>query len=102
MDSCKCCSPDGQISRTLEKISSLLKLVADPSRIKIMCILRANQSCVCDLVEKIKLSQSLISHHLSDLKKADLVCRTKRGQKVYYSLTPKGKNITNLIFKIKS
>jgi len=35
------------------------------------------------------------------LKDADLVVDRKDSKWVYYSLTPKGKEITNLIFKIK-
>lgn len=46
------------------------------------------------------MSQSLISHHLKDLKDAGVVTDNKQGLRVYYSLTDKGKQITNLLFKI--
>jgi len=51
-------------------------------------------------MEQANLSQSLISHHLKDLKDAGLVVDRKDSRWVYYSLTPKGINITNLIFQI--
>jgi len=46
------------------------------------------------------MSQSLISHHLKDLKDAGVVMDEKRGLRVYYWLTDKGKHITNLLFQI--
>jgi DNA-binding transcriptional ArsR family regulator len=52
-------------------------------------------------MEHVKLSQSLISHHLKDLKDYDLVSKRIDSKWSYYSLTPKGIEITNLIFKIK-
>ena len=44
-------------------------------------------------MEHINLSQSLISHHLKDLKDAGVVMDKKRGLRVYYSLTAKGEHI---------
>jgi DNA-binding transcriptional ArsR family regulator len=41
------------------------------------------------------VSQSLLSHHLADLRGAGLVESEKRGLKVYYKLTEKGSSITN-------
>lgn len=51
-------------------------------------------------MEHVKLSQSLISHHLKDLKDAGVVEDEKRGLRVYYSLTKKGKHISNVLFQI--
>jgi len=49
------------------------------------------------MMKHVDMSQSLISHHLKDLKEAGLVTDEKRGLRVYYSLTDKGKRITNLL-----
>lgn len=65
-----------------------------------MCILRQGEHCVCKIMEHVDLSQSLISHHLKDLKDAGIVTDKKRGLYVYYSLTEQGKNITNVLFKL--
>lgn len=55
---------------------------------------------MCEIMEHVDLSQSLISHHLSDLKEAVVVIDEKRGLRVYYSLTNDGKRVTDLLFKI--
>jgi len=52
------------------------------------------------MMKHVNLSQSLISHHLKDLKEAGIVDDEKRGLRVYYALTDKGKQITNLLFQI--
>jgi len=100
MSSYKCCSTDGSKSKIVGGLSDLLKLVSDNSRLQILCILQKEEHCVCELMEETNLSQSLISHHLKDLKDADLVSDRKDGKWSFYSLTPKGQRITNLIFQI--
>lgn len=88
-------------SYNTKELSTLLKLISDNSRLQILCIIQKDEHCVCELIEETKLSQSLISHHLKDLKDYGLVSDRKQGKWSYYSLTPKGQKITNLIFKIK-
>lgn len=101
MHSCDCCFSNNPKSKNIDKLLDLLKLVSDNSRLQILCILQNGEHCVCDLMEHVKLSQSLISHHLKDLKDADLVTKRIEGKWSYYSLTQKGQQITNLIFQIK-
>ena len=88
-------------SYNTEKLSNLLKLISEKSRLLILCIISKKECCVCKLIEETKLSQSLISHHLKDLKDYGLVVDRKDSKWSYYSLTSKGVEITNLIFKIK-
>jgi len=100
MSSYSCSSSSSSESKQVTALASLLKLVSEESRLKMLCILRQGERCVCEIMENVKMSQSLVSHHLSDLKKAGIVVDDKRGLRVYYSLTDKGKQITNLIFQI--
>ena len=101
MNSYNCCTPDKQEFKNVVSLSYLFKLVGEESRLKILCILRQGGHCVCEIIEHLRLSQSLISHHLKDLKDAGLVQDNKKGQLVYYSLTDKGKHITNFLFNLK-
>lgn len=101
MHSYNCCSSsDNPKSKKIGELSVLLKLVSENSRLQILCILNKGEHCVCNLIDQTKLSQSLISHHLKDLKDADLVSDRKDGKWVHYSLTDQGKRITNLLFQI--
>lgn len=98
--SCICSSPSSKVSRQAVDLSSLLKLVSEESRLKILCILRQRDHCVCEIMEHVDMSQSLISHHLKGLRDADIVSNEKKGVRVYYFLTDKGKKIINLLFQI--
>jgi ArsR family transcriptional regulator len=100
MRSYVCCSKDITEISEVEKLTGLLKIISDHNRLQIVCILQNGEHCVCQLMEHVKLSQSLISHHLKDLKDYGLVSDRKDSKWSYYSLTNKGKEITNLIFRI--
>ncbi len=100
MSSCSCCEQSSKESQQVATITALLKIVSEESRLKILCILRAGDHCVCEIMEHLELSQSLISHHLKDLKDIDMVSDEKRGLYVYYSLTAKGKKVTDLLFEL--
>jgi ArsR family transcriptional regulator len=101
MSSYSCCTSSTSESKQVASLASLLKIVSEGSRLKILCILRQGEHCVCEIMEHVDLSQSLISHHLQNLKEIGVIKDEKRGLYVFYSLTPKGKNITNLLFKIQ-
>jgi ArsR family transcriptional regulator len=100
MSSYSCCTTSSKESKQVTDLSAVLKIVSEESRLKILCILRGGEHCVCEIMEHLAYSQSLISHHLKDLKEADIVSDEKRGLYVYYTLTDKGKNITDLLFQI--
>jgi len=86
--------------RKIKKISALLKKLVDQNRLKIFCILAGKSHCVCELEKDLTLSQSLVSHHLRDLKDLGLVESKKKGVRVYYSLTKNGEFLADLIFEI--
>lgn len=100
MGSYNCCALKSLESKQIVSLSSLLKIVSEESRLKLLCILRSGKHCVCEIMEHVDLSQSLISHHLKDLKEAGIVDDEKKGLRVYYSLTKKGEKIINSLFAL--
>lgn len=101
MSSYSCCASDNIEIGSVGKLSSLLKLVGEPSRLKILCILRKGEHCVCEFEKHIELSQSLLSHHLADLREAGLIVGEKNGLNVHYTLTDEGKRIVEHIFSLE-
>jgi len=95
-----CCDSSSSEFKKISPLSDLLKIVSEESRLRLLYILLQGEHCVCEMMEHVKMSQSLISHHLSDLKQVGLAMDEKRGQRVYYSLTSKGERITRLLFGI--
>lgn len=100
MNSYSCCTPESAASKQIKNIVPLLKLVAEENRLKLLCTLRKGRHCVNEMIEHLHLSQSLISHHLKDLKDAGIVLDEKKGLHVYYSLTKKGERIINSLFSL--
>jgi ArsR family transcriptional regulator, arsenate/arsenite/antimonite-responsive transcriptional repressor len=100
MGSYSCCSSDNKVYKKINSLSSLLLLIGESSRLQILCILKQGEHCVCEINKHIKVSQSLISHHLKDLRDGGLIKDNKKGLNVFYSLTSEGKRISNLIFEI--
>ena len=73
-----------------EELASLLKAVADATRLQILALLRSSPecaACVCDIADEIGVSQPTVSHHLRILAEAGLVESEKRGYWTWYSLT---------------
>ncbi|MBL7150632.1 winged helix-turn-helix transcriptional regulator [Candidatus Microgenomates bacterium] len=97
MGSYNCCDPDKDEFKRITSLSSLLKIVAEESRLKLLCILKNEKHCVCEIMGHVDMSQSLISHHLADLKEAKLVVDEKRGQRIYYQLTKLGSKVMALL-----
>ena len=72
-----------------EELASLLKAVADATRLQILALLRSTPectACVCDIADEIGVSQPTVSHHLKVLTDAGLIDREKRGTWVWYSV----------------
>lgn len=66
-----------------------LKIIAEPNRLKILCILQKQEMCVCDIWQYLDLPQNLVSHHLKVLKDFGLIDSRKEGTKVFYQLNKK-------------
>lgn len=67
-------------------LSELFKMFGDSTRVKIMNVLIDNEMCVNEISEKIKVSQSAVSHQLRILKNSKLVKYRKDKNMIYYSL----------------
>ncbi len=69
------------------RVALRLKALADPARVKIMSLLfssSAGEENTSDLAAVLGLTESTVSHHLSQLRKAGLVESDRRGMNVYH------------------
>jgi ArsR family transcriptional regulator len=62
------------------------RALSDPLRIQIIELLRSQELCVCELCERLEVSQSKLSFHLKNLKEANLIRSRQEGRWMYYSL----------------
>jgi ArsR family transcriptional regulator len=64
------------------------RFLSDRNRLRILSVLTRAETCVCDLIDELELSQSLVSYHLGKLRTAGLVRARRDAQWIYYSLDP--------------
>jgi ArsR family transcriptional regulator len=57
----------------LDRLGSVFKLLADPTRLRIFNVLMQGVQCNCEIGDALDLSPNLISHHLGALRRAGLV-----------------------------
>lgn len=70
----------------LQNLAELFKVFGDPTRVRILYALSAQELCVCDIAKILQMTQSAISHQLRILKQMQLVKFRRAGKTVYYSL----------------
>ena len=68
--------------------ASLLKVLADETRLAVMEQLLAGPKHVGEINEPLAVEPSLLSHHLKVLRDAGLVCAERDGKQVLYRLSP--------------
>jgi len=79
-------------------IVTACKALGDPTRLKILELLKARGRtccdlvarderglCACDIERAVGLSQAAVSHHMGLLRRAGLVVAEKRGRWIFYS-----------------
>jgi DNA-binding transcriptional ArsR family regulator len=68
--------------RVLELKAEILKALAQPTRLKILELLRNGEKCICEIVPALNGEQSNISRHISLMQKSNLVNTRKDGVRV--------------------
>lgn len=73
----------------IQQVAERLKVLADPSRLRVFSLLLDGTFCNCELGDELGMAPNLISHHLSVLRRAGLV-ETRRdpldSRWIYYSV----------------
>ena len=71
--------------RTEGELALLAKALGHPVRVRLLCILLAQERCYCkQLVDELPLAQPTVSQHLKVLKQAGLVTGEIEGPRVCY------------------
>lgn len=86
---------DNQNDDELNLKSNVFKALSDPTRLRILYLLKQGDLCVCEIMAVLEIPQSTISHHVNVLKTAGLLKSQKDGIWIQYQL--KYPNITEMI-----
>ena len=71
---------------TMSNQNSVFKALSDPTRRKILQLLKERDLTAGEIADSFSISKPSISHHLNLLKQADLVMDERQGQNIVYSL----------------
>ena len=70
----------------MQDLAEFFKVFGDPTRLKILYVLKCSEMCVLDIANLLGMTQSAISHQLRVLKQMDLVKNRRDGKTIFYSL----------------
>src|SRR5260370_15320519 len=68
-------------------IAETFHILGDPTRLKILYLVKRHVCCVRDLAILTGVSESAISHHMRMLKDRRIVTNRREGTTIYYSLS---------------
>jgi ArsR family transcriptional regulator len=77
----------------LDNVKKVLRVLGNPTRLRIFNILMTGAHCNCEIADKSGLAINLISHHLKVLQEVDLVQSERNeidARWVYYSINQQG------------
>ena len=68
----------------------VFKAFCDESRLMVLEMLQSGEKCACVLLEKLKISQPTLSHHMKILVDSGIVAARKEGKWTYYAISMEG------------
>ena len=71
---------------SVETIVRVMRLLSDPTRLKLLALLEDGERNVSELCEALDAPQPTVSHHLSLMRSASMVTNRRSGKQVYYQL----------------
>ncbi len=78
-----------ELCQSADEASTFLKSLANPQRLRIMCLILEKERPVGELAEAVELNQSSVSQHLALLRREGLLKTRRKGQEIYYQLADK-------------
>jgi len=86
----------------MASIVKILRVVADPNRLRILLLLRGEELSVAELQEILTMGQSTISTHLSQLRQAGLVEDRRTGKSSLYRSRVTGAFLDDLLTRAQA
>lgn len=71
----------------MNDIAAMLAAIADPTRLRLLRLLYAQELCVCELMDAVQRPQYTVSRHLRELRRVGLVEATRSGRWMHYKIS---------------
>jgi len=75
-------------SNEIERVAQTFKALSDPTRLRIVTMLRGSKAplCVTAIASRLGVTQPAVSQHLRVLRAAGIVSSMRAGRRVHYSV----------------
>lgn len=70
--------------------ANVFKALSDENRLKVLELLLDGEKCVSEILEKMSIGQSTLSHHIKLMCVSGIIKSRKAGTATYYSINPDG------------
>ena len=72
------------MAQRVDDLAAIFKALGDPTRLRILALIRGGETCVCHIHEALRLPQPTVSRHLAYLRRSGLVETRRDGLWVHY------------------
>lgn len=84
----KCCT-NKKLTAEYLNLAKFLRVIGDDNRLRILCLLREGEKCVCEIHLNLDMAQNLASSHLKILLDLGLINVRQDWKRNYYSINKK-------------
>jgi len=84
----------------MQDLTLMGKAFSEPTRVRVISLLRSGELCVCELCDVLGLPQSTLSTHLQFLRQTGLTTTRQEGKWVYYTLAKSFLAATRALFRL--
>ena len=81
----------------ITKVMRIGRGISDVTRLRVLCLLRAQPLCVCVIKSVLKISDSKLSYHLTILSEAGMVKKKRERKFNIYALTKIGRRVLKMV-----
>jgi len=82
----------------MKDVVKIFKALADPTRLRIVLLLRQRELCVCELMFILRMGQSRISHHMRVLRDAGIAGDVREGRWIIYRVPEEARALLEGLF----
>lgn len=85
----------------VDQVSDRLKVLSNPDRLKILCILVDGELNVQEIENRTQIFQPTLSQQLTVLRKAEMVVTRREGKQIFYQVSdPKVLTIIQTLYRL--
>ena len=78
------------LEEKVEEVSALLKSIAHPLRLKILCLLQDQELTVGEIREKVRTTNANVSQHLTIMRNQGIIVSRKEANLIYNRMPMRG------------